>query len=201
MVTPRPLTMTTMSLDDRMLLKPTERREWAMNLSGNFQDEIERLEQLYPFSPQLSEMYTQTSSVEAVFLCLVMDQMVDIDILRTVNSTLVDSILERYPENLRQIASQWHSFANQFFLSKGRPIPDWPQYINIQQELGLLENHGHFRSLKQCAQRRLKDVLSVLCKRFPDWSWAKEQHCYLTAALELDSYFLPLGGISCIAEA
>jgi hypothetical protein len=182
-----------------MLLKPTERREWAMNLSGIFEDEIERLEQLYPFSPRLSEMYKQTS-VEAAFICLVMDQMVDIDILRTVNSTLVDSILERFPENLQQIASQWHSFTDQFFLSKGRPIPDWPQYLKIQQELGLLENSGHFRSLRQCAQRRLKDVLSVLCKRFPDWDWAKEKQCYLTAALELDSYFLPIGGISCIAD-
>jgi len=32
MVTPRPLTMTTMSLNDRMVLKPTEGREWATNL-------------------------------------------------------------------------------------------------------------------------------------------------------------------------
>ena len=79
-----------------------------MNLSGIFQDEIERLEQLYLFSPWLSEMYAQTL-VEAAFLSLVMDQMVDIDFLRTVNSILVDNILERFPENLQQIASQWHN--------------------------------------------------------------------------------------------
>jgi hypothetical protein len=183
-----------------MLRRPAEQREWAMNLSVIFQDEIERSEQLYPFSPRLSEMYAQTS-VEAAFLGFVMDQMVDIDFLRTINSTLVDSILERSPENLQQIASQWHSFTNQFFLSKGRPIPDWPQYINIQQELGLLENSGRFRSLRQGVQRRLRDVLSVLRKRFPDWDWEKKKHCYLTAALELDSYFLPIGGISCLADA
>src|SRR5271155_1647276 len=46
---------------------------------------------------------------EAAFLSLVMDQMVDIDFLRTVNSILVDNILERFPENLQQIASQWHN--------------------------------------------------------------------------------------------
>jgi len=100
-----------------MLRIPTERREWAMNLSGIFQDEIERLEQLYLFSPWLSKMYAQTL-VEAAFLSLVMDQMVDIDFLRTVNSTLVDSILERFPENLQQIASQWHSFTTNSFSAK-----------------------------------------------------------------------------------
>ena len=201
MVTPRPLTMTTMSLDHRMLLKPTAKREWATNQSSIFQDEIERLERVYPFSPRLSEMYKSQTSSEAVFLCLVIDQMVDIDILRTVNSTLVDTILERSPENLREIASQWHAFTDQFYLSKGRPIPDWPQYISIQEELGIIEKSGNVGSLRQLAQRRLMDVFVMLCARFPDWEWVKQKHCYLTAALELDSYFLLDGGISCVPGA
>jgi len=143
-------------------------------------------------------MYTSRISNEAAFLCLLLDTMVDTDFLRTVNSTLVDSILERSHENLGEIAAQWDSFTEQFYLKIGRPIPDWPQYIDIQEELGLIEKSGNLRSLRRVTQRRFMDVLVVLCKRFLDWEWAKRKHCYLTAALESDSYFLPNGSISYI---
>ena len=80
----------------RICFSDAEQRAWAVNASQPFQDEIEELEKFRPFSPLLSNLYKSWHSNEALFLCLLLDQM---EHLRQINGSLVDRILERSPRS------------------------------------------------------------------------------------------------------
>jgi hypothetical protein len=194
-----------MSLADRFRLQTSaimSGQPRALNGSTYFQEEIERLDRLRPSAQRLSHLYNSSHSNEALFLHVTLVTPLNTTRLAKINATLVEKILERSPENLANIASQWHSFTEQFFTSKGRPVPDWPQYVNVQEELGIFgktPGHRYGRRIRRLAQEQLKNALDVVCKRYPNWEWAKQTHCYFTAAL-VPEYFLPSGNISCVPE-
>src|SRR5277367_2108618 len=117
---------------------------------------------------------------------------------------------EAFPELLREaiqtaakdparIASEWQSFATEFYTSRGRPIPDWGQYIEIQEELGLIRQtqfHRLVRQVKKKAQKVLKTVLDKVSISFPNWKEASRKRCQLIAAT-YDTYTLESGGYEC----
>lgn len=196
--------MTTMSVADKFrLMQPHLSNSWlAQRMTPVFQKELNRLDQMYPSSRHFAHLYTSHYSKEALLLCLILDQTVDVDQLRKVNATLIDQIMEKSPENLARIAAQWKSFTDKFFIGRGRPVPEWTQYIEIQEVLGIFGTsslHRFGRSLRQSGLRLLKKAMDLVSQRYPDWAWATQKHCYLTAALATE-YFLPDRKVSCIPE-
>ena len=41
-------------------------------------------------------------------------------------------------EHRKQIVLEWNNFASEFYLTRGRPVPDWPAYVDIQESLGII---------------------------------------------------------------
>jgi len=183
-----------MSLEDEFFLTNgyETARPFITHMARVFQEELERRDQVRPLSQPLSNLYKSHHSKDALLLCLILDQMADLEELRKVNATLLDQILDRSPQNMAQITSQWKSFTEEFFTSRGRPVPDWPQYVNIQEELGMMGKtvfHRYGRRVKRLAQGSLKNIFEAVCRRFPQWEWAKRRNCYFAAAL-VPEYFL-----------
>jgi hypothetical protein len=57
------------------------------------------------------------------------------------------------------------AFTNEYFLSRGRPVPGWPQYAEIQEGLGIYgqtKYHRLGRAVKREAQKRLKPLTESL---------------------------------------
>ena len=192
-----------MSLKDHYFLgghdgSGAETLDW---MSQVFQMELERLDQAFPASQRFAHLYYNTSQ-EAMLLGWIIDKTADVETLRKVNATLVDEILDRSPENLSRITAQWQSFTDVFFIRRGRPVPEWRQYVEIQEALGLVGRSSYNRygrSMRRLGQSLLVKVLEVVSQRYPDWNWAAQKHCYLTAAL-VTEYFLPNREVSCIPE-
>ena len=69
--------------------------------------------------------------------------------------------LHRSPETLEQAASEWEAFADELFRNKGRVIPDWPQYVEIQEGVGI---YGSWRRLKRRALKWWNVLWDELCQ-------------------------------------
>lgn len=116
---------------------------------------------------------------------------------------LIEKALQLTPENLEAAASEWKWFSDTFFINQGRPIPEWPEYVQIQQRLGLFdwyydsENPKIETRLRKEVRQRLKYTFYVLSQTYPNWKWAARMHCYFTAALS-QTYILPSGEYSCL---
>lgn len=112
---------------------------------------------------------------------------------------LLKEALKRSPTRLARAAEEWEKFTDGFFKKRGRPVPDWPIYVEIQEDLGLYRN-GRVarleRLLKRAVHEQLKASFEVICLRYPQWKWAARKHCYYTAAL-WNEYKLPSGLYSC----
>jgi hypothetical protein len=114
------------------------------------------------------------------------------------NRTL-DEILEPSPEKLQNASDEWTEFTNTFFKEHTRPVPEWPVYIQIQEELGIYKNTTSDRArraMRKKALTRLSFVFARLSKAFPEWTWARRSHCYTTAAV-WNRYRLPSGNYKC----
>ena len=71
--------------------------------------------------------------------------------------------LQRSPEALKIAASEWESFTNKFF--RTQPVPTWPQYVEIQEGLGLYGKspvERRLRKLKRNIQKRLNMLLDQI---------------------------------------
>jgi len=104
------------------------------------------------------------------------------------------------PENLEAAAEEWEWFTDLFFFGYGRPIPDWPQYIQIQRRLGRLDEWDHgTKGLRKQVRQKVGLVFNRLSHKYPRWKWAVKQKCFFTAAAS-DKYkfFDPSGKYWCI---
>lgn len=90
------------------------------------------------------------------------------------------------------VAEEWDWFSEEFFLNRGRPIPDWNAYREIQQTFG----RGKFAVLKKNVEIVLKQLFDEVCMAFPAWQWAAKKRCYLEGALS-ERYELASGSYSC----
>jgi hypothetical protein len=105
---------------------------------------------------------------------------------------------ERTPEALASATALWNELTEIRFCSKNRPIPDWPQLIEMQVGLGISKSGflaNAWRKAKAVSQRQALTVLNKL----PQWISAREsilrRYCWLAAAVtETYSFNLaPLG--------
>lgn len=85
--------------------------------------------------------------------------------LRWQHGRLLAEALRRTPEALELAASAWKVFVSDYF--RDRPVPDWPQYVEIQEGLGLYGRSPFertFRKLKRTAQKRLNVLWDAFCE-------------------------------------
>jgi hypothetical protein len=74
---------------------------------------------------------------------------------------LLTEALHRSSKTLESAASEWETFSNEFFISKGRPVPNSSQYVEIQEALGIYgesQLERSFRKFKRTALRLLNKV-------------------------------------------
>jgi hypothetical protein len=112
---------------------------------------------------------------------------------------LLKNALEYSPKSLAKAGAEWETFTHRFFINRGRPVPDWPLYVQIQEGLGIYGKtsvHRLVRSMKNRAQIPIQVIFGTISLYFPKWGWANRKHCYLTAALG-NEYKLPSGHYSC----
>lgn len=109
---------------------------------------------------------------------------------------MLKDILQESASNMKATKIEWERLAAQYYSTRGRPVPDWAQYIEIQEGLGLIENtdyHRNVRRLKKRGQELLKIVFDVIGSTFPNSKWVQKKQCYLTAAVS-SRYTLPIWG-------
>jgi hypothetical protein len=107
--------------------------------------------------------------------------------------------LQRTPETLTRATGVWKDMTDRFFRNLGRPVPDWPGFVEIQEELGIYGKtaiHRAARRITRRAQMVGKRVIHELRLKFPESKALKRKQCYLSAALTED-YVMPEGWISC----
>jgi len=72
---------------------------------------------------------------EHLFLSLVFEG-TPLSILNRTFPTLLRDILQLSARRRSDIVMEWNNFASELYLGQGRPVPDWPCYVEIQESLG-----------------------------------------------------------------
>jgi hypothetical protein len=194
------LKVAAVSLSDRIFQywPHSERDQLTRSQQDLFQSEIKGLEINRSSSQIISQHYLHSS--ENLFLGhVLLGNVNSLNSLETFHPKELKMALERTPETLADAAILWESIVNDLFRGRNRPIPNWPQFVEIQEGLGIYGTtryHRLTRDLKKRAQGRLKGIFEKLSLRFPGWKWAVRKHCYLTAAF-WDRYRLPSGEYCC----
>jgi len=146
-------------------------RDWEIKLNSTqtqlFQSELSRIEQEKLSSTAWSRMFLQ--SRENRFLHEILRPR-DGDTFahwRRRYPDLLEEALHRSPESLKLAASEWKSFTDQFF--RDRPVLDNPQFVEIQEGLGIYGRsplERNLRRLKRIAQKKLNVLSDAICKRW-----------------------------------
>jgi len=151
-----PLKLSAVSMEGS-LWRPPPRMTLDRNQVELFHQDLGRIEQERSSSTEWSRMFLH--STENQFL---------IDILRPQMEytfaglgwkypEIFAEALERSPEALESAAAEWKSFTD-LFTSQGLRVPEFPQYIEIKEALGIYGRSSlerAFRKLKRAAQKRL----------------------------------------------
>jgi len=193
-----PGSLSTMALEQRLYTPNymnqniSHRNFHVVNPEG-FENELHRI-QLLESRVSTSPLNQQVlQSEEVFFLCYLFRY----GLTRTVIAfpEMVKDILQKSSCQTERIKNEWHRFAALYYTSRGRPIPDWAQYIEIQEGLGLMRNYHkkNIRRLKKRGQELLKHVFELISSILPQHKWVIRKQCYLTAAVS-HSYILPIWG-------
>ena len=170
-----------------------------MTQSEQFLNTLSRQEKEHPWlnGTQMTD-YIDAPNHENFFLALVFQAVG----LPELNSSFPNHLKDVFcwsAEHRSHIVLEWTNFASEFYIGQGRPVPDWPAYVDIQESLGIIGSgryHRAARRLKKTAQKRLMVLFDRICKAFPGWQWAAKKRCYLSGAL-CEGYRLPSGALSC----
>jgi hypothetical protein len=105
------------------------------NLDDLFQRELRRIEQEKSSSTEWSQMFLH--SRENLFLFEILLTNRSFLELREIYPDLLAQALCRSSENLALVASEWRAFASRFYLDRNHTIPDYPDFVEIQESLGI----------------------------------------------------------------
>jgi hypothetical protein len=193
-VHPLPLTLSAMSLPTRMFANVRFPFDVNFDHADFFTEEFARLERERSSSDVLSKLHL--NSDENIFLTHLIQKEV-FSVIREKHGSAVVEALKQSPDTLAGAAAAWTSFGDTFFRNRGRPIPDWPIYVEIQEALGIYGKFGQYRRMvKKNIQEHLKVVFDKLCLQFPEWKMAARIQCYFTAALS-NKYEFSSGKFEC----
>jgi hypothetical protein len=129
-----------------------------------FHSELTRIEQQMSSSTKLSQMFMH--SRENLFLSEILFQSVDFRFLRWRHPQLLSEALQRSPEAMAMAAVHWAEFSNLFYISQGHPIPDLPQYVEIQEALGIYGRSPIERAVRKFKRRLAKYANTFLHRIF-----------------------------------
>lgn len=181
---------------------PDDAKEiWSLNLAqdGLFRSKLAQIEQERSLN-NLSLLYLD--SQENLFIShVLLFKGRTLPLLQKYHAAFIKGALTRTSHTLAHAASHWDELTNNFYRKQGRPVPDWPLYVEVQEELGRYgrtQYHRYGRMIKKRVQEELKMIFENIYLRFPEWKWAARKHCYLTAGL-WHRYKLPSGKYSCRA--
>ena len=76
--------------------------------------------------------------------------------LRKNHADLLVEVLRRSTEKLALAATQWKAFAHEFYIDQGLPVPDYPQFVEIQEALGLYGQSQFERTFRRLKRTLLK---------------------------------------------
>lgn len=142
------------------------------------------------------------SSAENWFLFNILHIGLNLTTLQEIMPNQLAEALTKSPATMKRIRSEWELFVVNFFTDRGRPLPDWPIYVDIQEELGIFGTSPvarKLRKIKRSGQRKMGRMFQRISTMFPKWGWAAQKSCYYHA-LFWDKYELPSGSYSCINE-
>ena len=129
-----------------------------------FQTELIRLEQQTSSSSNLSHMLLH--SREHMFLREILLHCKDFPFLKLRHPELLSEALERSSKNMAIAASLWAEFSNTFYTSRGRPVPDLPLYVEIQEGLGIYGRGSLERFVRKIKMKLTKSLNVFLDKLF-----------------------------------
>lgn len=132
---------------------------------------------------RLSPYFNESLENRFLDLLLVHDWVVlQFGVFKSFYPEIYANATERTPEALAAAAALWNEVTEIRFLNKNRPIPDWPQLIEMQVGLGISKTGflaNTWRKAKAVSQRQALVVLSKL----PQWISMRKWHCRLAAAV------------------
>ena len=76
--------------------------------------------------------------------------------LRETYPDLLAEALHRGSENLALATSEWRAFTTDYYLDKNITIPDYPDYVEIQEALGICGRSKLKRWLRKLKRNALK---------------------------------------------
>jgi hypothetical protein len=196
-VVPIPLEISALSLQDRMFSSSIVSPLLNENQQELFSQQLDRIEQERISSDLLSQLHLNSEEKNIFLLDIV--TMSNMSIIQQRHSKFMAEALKESPDKLSRAAAAWEGIADTLFRKRGRPVPDWPIYVEIQETLGIygkLAHQRYRRETKKKIQETLKDVFDKLCLQFPEWKMAARIQCYFTAAL-WEKYKLPSGNYTC----
>lgn len=152
-----PLKLSAISIGESMIgERPTIRLDSKQDRL--FQEELYNIEQERRSSNELSQMFLHSVENKLLFEILRPREGSDFVLLRKKYPQLFAEALRRSSQALAFAASEWNAFADETFRNQGLPVPDWPQYVEIQEGLGLYGRSSMerlLRKFKRLIQRRL----------------------------------------------
>jgi hypothetical protein len=135
-------------------------------LDALFRQELNRMEWERSSSTQWSQMFQH--SKENTFLFHILRLAHGLPALQEDYPEFLAEALRRSPETLALAESEWKAFSYEFYTDVGLPMPDNPQYVEIQEALGL-----YGRSQLERTLRRLKRNGIKWWNVFADKLWSK----------------------------
>jgi hypothetical protein len=114
-----------------------------------FQQELSRIEWEKSSSTKWSQMFLH--SKENMFLFDILRLGHPLSTLRKDYPDLIAETLYRSSEALAFAKSEWTAFVDDYYIASGLQLPEYPQYVEVQEALGL-----YGRSQFECTLRRLK---------------------------------------------
>ena len=136
------------------------------NLDELFQQELRCLEQEKSSSTEWSQMFLHSRENRFLFDILRMGR--SFLELGEIYPDLLIQALRRFSENLRLAASEWRAFSAESYLDKNLTIPEYPDYVEIQEALGICGRsklERWFRKLKRNALKRWIVIIDKYCSR------------------------------------
>ena len=132
--------------------------ESGIKLDGNldelFKQELSRIERERSLSSEWSQMFVHSKENLLLFDILRLGN--GFTELRKNHADLLVEVLRRSTEKLALAATQWKAFAHEFYIDQGFPVPDYPQFVEIQEPLGLYGQSQFERTFGRLKRTLLK---------------------------------------------
>ena len=151
-----PLKLTTISIAQSFF--PESLQKLGLKLDNKldvlFRQELSRIEWEKSSSTQWSQMFLH--SKENRFLFDILRPGHNLLTLREDYPDFLTESLYRSSETLALAKSEWSAFINDFYIRSGLQVPEYPQYVEIQEALGLCGRSQFEPTLRTLKRNGLK---------------------------------------------